>query len=305
MKNPILLLAPFLFVINYSFSQVLELNLTVGESYYHNNITRVSITQELHGREFISDLSYGGKMSFLVKEKGESLYHLEVRFQTMYLEIINSDGIEISANSQKVDTSDVFSLLLKELTESPFDISITKHGIVKAVTMDKVFDNLYNFDPDIPKIDRAQMIYMIKQSFGEKAMKGTTEMMTAIYPETQVKEGDVWKNKIRLETLSSTRVENEFVLEELNKDFAIINCHSKTISDDDNSFVRLNGELWRFIANGNMTSTFKIDKNTGWIIEAAVDQNISGTNEKKYREDSAIILKIPFEYVGSIVVKNE
>lgn len=223
----------------------------------------------------------------------------------MYLEIINSDGIEISANSQKVDTSDVFSLLLKELTESPFDISITKHGIVKAVTMDKVFDNLYNFDPDIPKIDRAQMIYMIKQSFGEKAMKGTTEMMTAIYPETQVKEGDVWKNKIRLETLSSTRVENEFVLEELNKDFAIINCHSKTISDDDNSFVRLNGELWRFIANGNMTSTFKIDKNTGWIIEAAVDQNISGTNEKKYREDSAIILKIPFEYVGSIVVKNE
>tara|TARA_R100000306_G_C4245346_1_gene77756 strand:+ start:109 stop:273 length:165 start_codon:yes stop_codon:yes gene_type:complete len=54
-----------------------------------------------------------------------------------------------------------------------------------------------------------------------------------------------------------------------------------------------------------MTSTFKIDKNTGWIKESEIKQSISGMNEKKWREESEIILKIPFEYVGSIIVENE
>jgi len=100
-------------------------------------------------------------------------------------------------------------------------------------------------------------------------------------------------------------MENEFVLKELNKDFAIINSQSKTISDDNNSFIKIKGELLRFNSIGNMTSTFKIDKNTGWIKESEIKQSISGMNEKKWREESEIILKIPFEYVGSIIVENE
>ena len=293
-----------LFTITFSFSQVLELNLTVGESYYHDNKTKVVMTQEINGESLISDISYGGKMSFLVKQKKDSVYHLEVRFQTMYLKI-NSNGNEISANTQKIDSTDILSMLLKELTESPFDISITKYGIVQKVSMEKFFDNLFSFNTDLPKIEKAKMIYMLKQSFGEKAMKGSVEMLTAIYPKQTVKEGDKWKNQIRLETVSGVTMENEFILEKLNKDFAIINSQSKTISDDNNSFIKINGELLRFNSNGNMTSTFKIDKNTGWINECEINQNISGLNEKKWREDSEIILKIPFEYVGSIILKSE
>ena len=280
------------------------MNLTVGESYYHDNKTKVVKTQEINGESLISDISYGGKMSFLVKEKKDSVYHLEVRFQTMYLKV-NSNGNEITANTQQIDSTDILSMLLKELTESPFDISISKYGIVQEVTMEKVFDNLFSFNPDLPKIEKARMIYMLKQSFGEKAMKGSVEMLTAIYPKKVVKEGDKWKNKIRLETVSGITMENEFVLEELNQDFAIINSQSKTISDDNNSFIKINGELLRFNSNGSMISTFKIDKNTGWIKESEINQNISGVNEKKWREDSQIILKIPFEYVGSIILKNE
>ena len=143
LKKTILLLVPFLFIIDFSFSQVLELNLTVGESYYHDNKTKVLMTQEINGESLISDISYGGKMSFLVKEKTDSAYHLEVRFQTMYMKV-NANGNEISANSQKVDSTDILSMLLQELTESPFDISITKYGIVQEVTMEKVFDNLFS-----------------------------------------------------------------------------------------------------------------------------------------------------------------
>ncbi len=304
MKKLILLLALLLFTISFSFSQVLKLNLTVGESYYHDNETKVIMTQELQGESLISDISYGGKMSFLVKKKTDSIYHLEVRFQTIYLKV-NSNGNEISANSQKVDSTNILSLLLKELTRTPFDISITKYGVVQDVKMEKVFDNLFSFDPEIPKIEKARMIYMLKQSFGEKAMKGSIEMLTAIYPEKPFKEGDEWKNKIRLETVSGVTMENKFVLDELNKHFAIINSQSNAVSDENNSFININGEFLRFNSKGSMHSTFKIDTSTGWIIESEINQNISGINEKKWREDSSIILKTPFEYVGSIKLKSE
>ncbi len=259
LKKPILFLALSLFIVHISFSQVLGLNLGIGEAYYHDNVTKIKMSQELQGELLMSDISYGGKMRFFVKEKTDSLYYLEIEFLTIYLKISSIDS-EISANSQKVDSTNILSLLLNELTKTPFEISITKYGVVQDVKMEKVFDNLFSFDPDIPKIEKARMAYMLKQSFGEKAMKGSIEMLTAIYPKKPVKEGDEWKNKIRLETVSGVTMENKFVLNELNKDFAIINSQSKAISDENNSFIKINGEFVRFNSSGSMIRLLKLTR---------------------------------------------
>ena len=120
-----------------------------------------------------------------------------------------------------------------------------------------------------------------------------------------VKKGDEWKNKIRLETIFGETMENKFVLTEISNDFAIINVQSKTISDDNDSFIKTGDQLLRMTSTGSMSSTYKIDKNSGWIIESETNQDISGIIETKWREDSTIILKIPFEYNGSIKLKTE
>ncbi|HLW33148.1 MAG TPA: DUF6263 family protein [Aequorivita sp.] len=240
----------------------------------------------------------------MVKKKTDSLYDLEVEFQTLFYNM-QSDDNEISASSQSVDSTDIFSSILKEMTKSPFDISITRHGIVEDVKMENLFENLFNLNPDIPRLERARIIYLTKQSFGEKAMKGSIEMLTAIYPSKPVEKGDEWKNQIRLETIFGETMENKFVLTELSNDFAIINVQSKTISDDNDSFIKTGDHLLRMKSTGSMSSTYKIDKNSGWIIESETHQDISGIIETKWREDSIIILKIPFEYNGSIKIKAE
>lgn len=304
MKKTLFFLILLIVAPTFSFSQLLELNLTVGETYYHNNESEISMTQDIHGESIFSEVVFGGRMSFLVKEKTDTSYHLETRFETLYMSM-NINGQIMFGDSEKVDSTDILSSFFKVITESPFDLSISRQGVVLDVSMDNFFENLFNSHPHVPKLERAKMIYLLQQSFGEKAMKGSIELLTSIYPEKAVNKGDRWENKIKYETLSNSMLHNEFVLEEINSDYALINGQTKIVANDNNEFIKNNGELIRTTINGVMTSTFKIDKDSGWIIEATMNQSIKGLTEKKWREDSTIILKIPLENETTILLREE
>ena len=293
----------FLISIFSGLSQEIKLKLIPGETYFHNSLTRVLMIQDFHGEEFESDMTMGGKMRFYVKDKRDSLYDIEVKFETMQFSM-KSNEMEISANSVVSDTTNLFDVLMKEMIEKPFDITITDLGLIKNIEMDNVFDNLFSFDPKIPKIEKAKIVYLLKQSFGEEAMKGSIEMFTAIYPNKEITTGDFWKNEIKLETISTVIMKNKFELTEFNKDFALIQVESETVSDDENSFIEMNGELIRFSSDGKMNALYKIDSKTGWVIESNIVQNITGLSEKKWKIDSPLILKIPFTYKGTINLKS-
>lgn len=300
----------FLFVIllvigvNPCISQELKLNLVPDESYYHNNTTNVKMTQEIQGELFKTEVTYGGRMRFKVKEKTDSLYHLEIKFQTLHLSA-NMGDVKISADSEKIDSTNIFNLVMQEMIKSPFEATITPHGIVKHVEMENVFDNLLNLNLNISKLDKARAIFTLRQSFGEKAMKGSIEMFTAIYPKGPVKVGDVWNNTIRLETISGVTMNNQFELLERDQNKTRIKINSETVSDSDELFTELNGEFFRISSNGKMEATYIIDSKTGWIIESEIVQEITGLNEKKWREDSAIIIKTPFTYDGLIKMDSD
>lgn len=285
-------------------AQELKLNLLINESYYHNNTTHVKMTQDIQGELSVTDAIYGGKMRFKVKEKTDSLYRLEIYFQTVHFSASMGDTT-FSADTEKTDSLSVFDLIMKEMTKSPFEASISEYGIVKDVEMENLFDNLLGLDLDIPKLDQAHAVYTLKQTFGEKAMKGSLEMFTAIYPKGPVTVGDVWNNTIRLETISGVTLNNQFELLERDQNQTIIKINSETVSDKNESFTEMNGEFFRISSNGNMVATYILDSETGWIIESEIVQEITGLNEKKWREDSAIIIKIPFTYEGLIKLESD
>jgi hypothetical protein len=291
-------------VTNQSIAQELKLNLLTNESYYHNNTTHVKMSQDIQGELMVTDAIYGGKMRFKVKEKTDSLYHLEIYFETVHFSAIMGET-SFSADTEKVDSLSVFDLIMKEMTRSPFEATISEYGIVRDVEMGNLFDNLLSLDLDIPKLDQAHAVYTLEQTFGEKAMKGSLEMFTAIYPQGPVTVGDVWNNTIRLETISGVTLNNQFELLDRNSNKTVIKINSETISDKDESFTEMNGEFYRISSNGKMEATHILDSKTGWIIESEIVQDITGLNEKKWRENSAIIIKIPFTYEGLIKMESD
>ena len=280
-------------------SQKLKLNLSTDESYYHDNITKVKMSQEIQGEFLTTDVIYGGKMRFKVKERKDSLYRLEVEFQTLHFST-NVGETKFSADTEKVDSLNVFDLVLKEMIKSPFEAVITDYGIVKNVEMEKVFDNLLSLDLNMSKLDKAHAIFTLQQTFGEKAMKGSIEMFTAIYPKGPVKVGDIWNNSIRLETISGVTMNNQFELLNRDQNKTTIKINSETVSDKDDSFIEMNGEFYRISSKGKTEAIYILDSQTGWIKECQIVQEIKGLNERKWRENSAIVIKSPFAYEGLI-----
>lgn len=284
-------------------AQELKLNLEEGQSYYHNSFSKITTNLEIHGEILTMVVSYDGKIRYTVKERNDHDYRLKVQFESLRIIVKSGDEV-ITADSENMDSSQAFSSMMDEITKISFELSLTEHGFVTDVSMDSVFENLFNSNEDIPELQRAQMIYLLRQSFGEEAMKGATEMITAIYPIGPVSIGDEWENQIQLKTVANVSMNNHFKLIERNQDFSIIEVHSKTFSNEDESFIYLNGEFIRYITQGTMDSFYKIDTETGWIIESEVVQNITGLNEKKWKEDSTLILKIPFTHSGTITIHS-
>lgn len=287
-------------------SQNLELNLTPEKSYYQNNKTTVQMEYKSQGETLNSKISYGGNMEYKVIERKDSLYKMEVKYQNLNF-LIDSGDSEISANTRDTDSINLLTFVLKEIIKSPFEISITKYGKVKSIKIDTVFENLkksLSIRPEIPEAEKEQIINEMRQYFGEKALKGSIEVLTAIYPKKPVKKGDTWENQIRLESISRLTMINHFELLERNKNITVINEDSKTLTDKHPEFIEKNGEFVRTTTEGNIHSTYKIDSKTGWIIEAEIVQNITGTTEKKWKKDSAIVIANPFTYNSSIKIES-
>jgi hypothetical protein len=287
-----------------SFSQNIQLNLTVGDTYSQISHTSSITSQDIHGLASESKTSFGGEMSYKVMDKNETSYNIEVKFMSIFL-TMNSESEELSASSDNTDTDNIFGRMLKEMTNSSFRITMTKSGRVTKVEMGSFYDHILDSFDDLPELVKHRMIYQLKQSFGEKALKGSIEMITAIFPEEPVGVSKKWTNEIRLEALMGSDMKNTYQLTEFNEDYAIIELNSQTKTDENNSFIKINGELTRLTMNGTMKSTIKIDSKTGWIINSNMIQDFTGLQETKRNEDSTLVLKIPFSYKSNLNVVSD
>jgi hypothetical protein len=284
----------FILSLNSVFSQILQLNLEVGKSYKHTNKITTNLVEESFGNFNEYKMNMEGEISFLVKDKQGELYEIEANFDRIRVST-SIPGMDFVIDSDSIDKSNVFSLIMNRFTKENFSFSMNQSGFIENINMDNLFNNVFNDFPEIPKSERLVILYNLKQSFGEQTFKGSIEMITAIFSPHPVNLNDKWTNKIKLVSNgSATTLHNEFQLIEYNDEYAVIEGTSKAIQDDDNNpFVKENEELVRNSMNGTMTSKIKIDAKSGWIIESNIEQDFDGLIEKKRKEDSKLILKIP------------
>ncbi len=292
-----------LFTIQVSISQTLQLNLEVGKTYYHKSISSTLSEQEYLGTINQNEVSLGGEMSFKVLDKKPNEYNMEIQMLSIFMSM-QSDHIELNVSSKNVDSDNLYDKMLKEMTRSTFKATMTKSGRVTHINLGDLYDNLFNSFQEIPEIEKHRIIYQLKQSFGEKALKGSIEMITAIFPEEPIGVSKEWTNQVRLETFMGADMINIFQLKDYNKDTTTIELNSKTKSDENNPFIKLKGELTRVTMNGTMKSTIVVDSKTGWIISSDMTQDFTGLQETKRKESSQLILKTPFTFKSEFKVTS-
>lgn len=257
-------------------SYELSLNLKNGETYDQLVSSQMEILQEVSGQKIDINLNIDGLMSYKVINEDEKSYTLEVVYKSMGMKMVMPQ-MTMDFNSANQEKDDPFSKMLRGITNESFEVVMAKNGkVLEVKNLEAIFNkSLSQFD-DMPEAQLKQMKSQLSQSYGTDAFKGNIEMVTAIFPDKKVKVGDTWKVNTQLKSGLEAGINTTYTLVEKNKDFYTIRGEATVATDDTDKMTQMNGLPMRFDMDGTMLSDIKVDNETGWIVEATVDQSIGG-----------------------------
>lgn len=276
----------------------LGLNLEVGETYKQVSEAEATVIQNYNGQEVKIVIEIQGSMAFLVKSEDEKSYMMDVKYESMSMNMEMPNG-KTSFSSDKKDENDILSMVLGAMINKTFEIKMTKKGKITEVNnIENVFNSAFDNFPDLSEAQVTQIKEQLMKSYGENSFKGSIETVTYLFPKNEVAQGEEWVVKTKMESGMSADVTTTYVLVGEEGGQYLIEGKSEIETDKNASSVN-NGMSMTYDLTGNSEMKIKIDKNTGWIVESDIRQVIQGEAFIEKNEKIPDGMKIP------MIMKNE
>lgn len=285
-------------------SSNLALNLEKGTTYKQVTNSTSNITQEVYGQSMNIAMTMNGTMLFQVKSIDDEGFDMRVRIEKLAMNMTMPNG-KMDFSSDKNDSSDVFSSILRQMTTTSFDIKMTKSGKVANINnVDQIWESVINNFTQVPEAQRTQMKNQIMNAYGGAALKGNIEMVTAIFPEQKVKKGDKWSVETKLESGMAAKVNTEYEFSDNDENYHLISGHALFETANKDAYVETNGMPLKYDLSGTIESKIKVDKSTGWIIEADIKQDIKGNAYIKENQQVPDGMTIPMTIKSEMLITN-
>ncbi len=274
----VLLSVAVVFLCSYSSTPIeIKLNLEKGKEYTQNSTsiltTKIGFTD---GRTMDMPITIAGMMSFIVEDESDTAYLVEVKYKKLSMTMKMPQGILMTFDSENAD--DIMSKSFKGIVDNPFKVILLKSGRVSSVDMSAFWDKFDSSLEWLPLVQKEQVFEQTKQAYGEKAFKGSFEQVFAFLPEKPVDKGEKWHAQIELNANFPATMNSEYKLGKVAKDYLTITGTSNISTNglQEAMTQSSDGELMKYNLTGTSTSNIKIDKNTGWVIEATIKQTLKG-----------------------------
>ncbi|MFV0538717.1 MAG: DUF6263 family protein [Dysgonomonas sp.] len=284
----------------------LALNLEKGKEYRQNMTMKSAVNQDLEGQKINMELSSKASMTYLVKDIDERGYIFDVKFDSIIMSMNTPYGV-FEFSSEKNEPSNVFSAMLAAMKNKSFEITMAKTGkVIEIKNVDDLFDAAIS-ELDLMQISeeqKEQTKAQVMKAYGADAFRGNTEMVTAIFPENPVNIWDRWVVNTKLESGMSGKITTDYELSDQTSGYYIIKGKSTIVTEDKDAYIESNGMPMKFDIKGSMESEIKVDKKTGWIIEAKTNQELSGDAYIKENPQVPNGMKVPISMRTIATVAN-
>lgn len=282
----------------------LSLKLEKGKEYKQITNSKATIIQEVNGQKVNMVMTIKGTMTFLVKDITENGYNMDAKFEELSMSMQMPQGL-MEFSSEKNDANDIFSTILGAMKDKAFGITMSKTGKITDVkNVEALWSTAINTFDQLSEMQKEQIKAQIMKAYGGEALKGNIEMVTAIYPDSPVNRGDKWTINTKLESGMSANMTTDYEFAELTSEYALIKGKSTIVTADKDAYIESNGMPMKYDLTGSMDSEIKVDKNTGWIIEATINQKIEGDTYIKENPQLPNGMKIPMTMINDVVITN-
>src|SRR5260221_337299 len=163
------------------------------------------------------------------------------------------------------------------LAGQSFTMRITPTGkVIEIQGLDQMVDAILK-KLDIPESpSKAVQEKAIRHEFSEEALKENMESMLAIYPERPVAPGEQWTRKASISKGLPMVMDNTFTLKGVAGDVATLDVKSKLSSNSEATPIEAGQRKLTYSLAGEQTGTMKVDRATGWMRSAEMQQKVSG-----------------------------
>lgn len=303
MKKQNILMVVMLLVLSFNiFSEKIELNLTKGSTYLQNINAKSTVKQSFGGQSFDMIMGVKGITVFEVKDIKDSIYEMDVYYKELGISV-DFFGQAIEFSSLKNDIEDMTSQMLKNMTGKKFIIKMTKSGkITEVKNIEFVYENLFKGIDGIDEASKEELTKQMKDTFGEESFKSNMELSFPVYPTNNVKAGDKWTANSTIKSGFTLNLNTEYTLKSVNKESYVLN--SKSTLATGNEFVNIADISTRYDLKGTMTGTFTVDKKTGWVSNAIIEEKISGDTFTKLPDEDDY-MEMPLDMIVNMTITNK
>jgi uncharacterized protein YidB (DUF937 family) len=280
------------------------LNLAQGETYYTISIVNSTISQTISGQAMTYTVGMSAKTAFKVIAIKDTTYDMEVAYKSIGMKMVSPQGT-LDFSSGKADAADVPSKILTAMIDQPFLVTLSKSGKVLSVqNIEKIMNFVFGGMTTIDSAQKAQLKGQLMQSFGEESFKNNLEQTLAIYPSVKVSKNDKWVINNQVQSVMAADIQSTYQLQDITDTYYLIHGDSKinTLKDKES---QVNGMPVTYNLNGTIVSDIKADKKTGWVMEAKLKQDISGSFTIKPNERVPGGMIIPMTLHSDIITTDQ
>jgi hypothetical protein len=265
------------FTISTSVAQTsLSLNLIQGREYRQVMNGKIAMTQNFNGQEINVKMVIKGNIVYLVKSVNATSFDMDVKYESVGMEMQLPQGT-MKFSSENPSEQDVFSQVLAGMINKPFQLQIAKNGKINFVkNIESLFTAAFEKFTQLSEAQKEQIKSQLLQTYGDKAFANNIEMSTAIFPDKPVTIGETWVVETKIETAMAANIRTTYKFIEDKPEYRQIHGDAVITSANKGEYTMTNGMEMKFDVQGSMVSDIKVDRTTGWILEANIVQNLTG-----------------------------
>jgi len=252
------------------------LHLATGETYYLNSTGISQVMQSVNGREEKVNLTLSYRMAFKVTGVKDSIYAMQVSYQSLQMKIRMADTtMDMGADQKsKLDTP---SAIIAQMMNKPFGVRLSNTGRVRSIdNLDQVIGTAFDIFPQLGGSKKEEIKSRFIQSFGQNAFKGNIEMGIAILPAAAVSKNYKWVANTSQQMPAPVNVRAFYQLVDITAAVYQVHGEGSLATDSTTKPMDVDGMPLKYDLQGTTLTDVKIDRKTGWIIELQLRQLMEG-----------------------------
>ena len=285
----------------------IKLKLKTGEVYEQETVLDQKITQVVFGKSMEMEQEITMKYQQTIEEvdaEGNILINMKY---TAVKFIQKSTAFKIEYDSDNPpEEIPLGAIGFDALVGLEFKMKMNNKGeVLKVLGMEEMLKKmrikLKKSLPDLSEEEFEKTMGIIEKSYGPESMVNNMKSTSGFYPDKPASVGYKWKVENNTGPPFPLKINTEYQFKEKKEGIFLITAQSTLESDPESEPMDFGDAKMVYVIKGTQNGTFKLDQDTGLLIESKLHQKFEGTINMTGAQD----MEWPISAESTIIVRTK